>query len=51
VTGPGVTNDFAADTILLGSERESDKGDAIQVGEVTRERIKTVVANEKLHIA
>jgi hypothetical protein len=50
VTGLGI-NDKLHRHHFLFRERESDKGDVIQVGEVTSERIKTIVAIEKLYTA
>jgi hypothetical protein len=35
MAGPGVANNFATDTIFLGGERQSDKGDTVEVSEVT----------------
>jgi hypothetical protein len=39
------------DTIFLCSKCKSDERNAIQVEEVTRERINAIVANEQLHVA
>jgi hypothetical protein len=51
VARPRVADNFATDTIFLGSERESDEGDTVEVSELTSERIKTSVADEELDIA
>jgi hypothetical protein len=51
VAGPGVADNFATDTVFLGSKRESNKRNAIQIGDITGERIKAIVANEELDIA
>ena len=50
VTRSGMADNLTTDTIFLSSERESDEGDTVEVGEVTRERIEAMVANEMLHI-
>jgi hypothetical protein len=46
VAGPGVADNLATDTIFLGSERESDESDAVEVSELASERIKAIVVNE-----
>jgi hypothetical protein len=46
-----VPDDFATDTVLLGGEGERDEGNAIQVGEVTRERVDAIIADKELHVA
>ena len=51
VAGPSVADDLATDTVFLGSEREGDERDAVQVGEGTREQVKAILANEQLHVA
>jgi hypothetical protein len=51
VAGPGVADNLATDTVFLGSKGEGDERDAIQVGDVTSERINASVANEQLDVA
>jgi hypothetical protein len=50
VAGPGMANNLSTDTIFLGSERESDESDTVEVGEVATERIKAIVAYEELDV-
>jgi hypothetical protein len=51
VAGPGMADHLATDTVFLCSKRESDECNSIQVGGVTRERIKGIIANAQLHVA
>jgi hypothetical protein len=46
MVGSGVADNLATDTVFLESERERDESDAVEVSELTRERIKTIVVNE-----
>jgi hypothetical protein len=46
VVGPGVADNLTTDTIFLGSERESNESDVVEVSEHTSERGKAIVVNE-----
>jgi hypothetical protein len=51
VTGAGMADDLATNTIFLGGERESDEGNTVEVSEVTSEWINASIANEELYVA
>jgi hypothetical protein len=51
VTGSGMSDNLATNTIFLGSKGERDERNAVEVSKITRERVKASIADEQLHVA
>ena len=50
MSGPGVTDGLATDTIFLGSERERHKSGGLQFPDRSQQRVDAALANPTLHI-